>query len=334
MSNMQSGQDNVISFPQNEKETARIVAPYDPLTPTIFHESWWLDIVTGGSYKFVEVSDKGNVVGRMPYFTKRRMGLEVSMMPMLTHFLGPGIVEGEGHESTRFLRRTRIIRELIGQLPPASVYKYKCHRDITDAIAFQQEKFMTNVQFTYEVAPQPEEVLWKNMRVEKRKKIKQAQGLHTIGEMRDAEEFWQFYDTNMRQRTMKNIYKFDFCRQLVQSCIDRNRGRIYTAIDGRGIVTAAVLCIWDAKTTFYFLSTRTSDAHNGAMSLLTWEGMKDSAARGLVFDFDGLNTSNVVLYITEFGGIISPRYVVTRSTVAGRIALALKEMSDENRYFY
>ena len=39
----------------------------DLLTPTIFHESWWLDIATEGRYEVVEVTQNGEVLGRLPY---------------------------------------------------------------------------------------------------------------------------------------------------------------------------------------------------------------------------------------------------------------------------
>ena len=61
----------------------------NPLEPTIFHESWWLDITTYGQFQMVEVAENGQVVGRMPYVLRRKAGLAFSNMPMLTHFLGP-----------------------------------------------------------------------------------------------------------------------------------------------------------------------------------------------------------------------------------------------------
>ncbi len=306
----------------------------DPLTPTIFHEPWWLDIVAPDSYKQVEIYENGKVVGRLPYFLRQRWGMKYSLMPPMTHFLGPAVVEGEGSPSTRFLRRLRIIRELIAQLPEASLYQYKCHRDITDAIAFQQEKFLTGVQFTYEIIPQPEEELWKNLRTEKRKKIRQAQKLHTITQIDDPLEFLRFYDSNFQEKGIQNVCNERLCSKLIEACFTRKRGHIYAARNQKGELAAAVFCIWDATTSFYFMCTRTGNSHSGVISLLAWEALKDAARQGLIFDFDGLNTSNAVLFFTDFGGIISPRYIVTRQTPAGGLALAYKERNRESRYFF
>jgi hypothetical protein len=306
----------------------------NPLTPTIFHEPWWLDIVTGGNYAASEVSDNGSVVGKLYYFLRRRGGLNYSIMPPMTHFLGPAIIDDGGNPSTRFLRRAHITHELIRKLPPASIYQYKCHREITDSIAFQQEKFDTAAQFTYEIFPDANDVLWKNMRGEKRKKIRSAERVLTVSTIHDPMEFWRFYDRNLQQKDIKNVCDRDVCCRLIDSCLNRNCGRFYAAYDKNNNIVAAVFCVWDETSSFYFMSSRTADAHHGAISLLAWEAMKEASSRGLIFDFDGLNNSKAVLFFAEFGGIISPRFIVTRQTFCGRIALGIKNMRRENRYFY
>lgn len=319
-------------IPEMEARPLRPLA--DPLTPTIFHEPWWLETVTSGEYEKIELSDNGRIVGRLYYFLRRRGGLKYSIMPPMTHFLGPAVIDDGGSASTRFLRKANIIHALIQKLPPAAIYQYKCHRDITDAIAFQQEKFHTAVQFTYEVFPNAEEELWKNLRSEKRKKIRSAQRSLTVSDIKDPLEFWQFYDANLQQKGTHNICDQKICCRLIEKCLSRNYGRIYAAYDKNHQLVAAVFCVWDATSSYYFMSTRSSDAHHGAISLLAWEAMKDASTRGLIFDFDGLNNSKAVLFFTEFGGIISPRYIVTRHTFLGGMALGIKNLWRENRYFY
>jgi hypothetical protein len=322
---------DVLCIPEVQKRP-RLVT--DPLTPTIFHEPWWLETVTGGHYAKVELSDNGRTTGRLYYFPRRRGGLNYSIMPPMTHFLGPTIIDDGGNASTRFLRQTNITRALIQQLPPASLYQYKCHRNITDVIAFQQEKFHTAVQFTYEVYPDTEEVLWRNLRSEKRKKIRSAQRVITVSDIHDPQEFWRFYDDNLQKKGIKNVCDQKICCRLIEGCLGRDRGRIYAAFNKNHQMIAAVFCVWDEISSYYFMSTRTQDAHHGAISLLAWEAMKEASARGLIFDFDGLNNSKAVLFFTEFGGIIGSRFIVTRQTFLGGLALGMKNMRRENRYFY
>ncbi len=317
-----------------EKAAIITASAPNPLEPTIFHEPWWLDISAEGNYSYVEAKENGLVVGRLPYFLKSRFGMKYSIMPPMTHFLGPAIVAREGNAPTRFLKRLNIIHELVDQLPPAAIYQYKCHWDITDTIAFQQKKFHSRVQFTFEVPPLPEDVLWSAMRSKKRKKIRAAQDDVKLCYITDPMEFWTFYNSNLETRDKENICHTNICIKLIESTLARGRGQIHAARDSQGNLTAAVFCIWDAYTSYYYMSTRSPASHGGVISLLTWEAMKDAAQRGLIFDFDGLSNSNGVLFFAEFGGTIKPRYIVTRHSALGGIALNAREIRRENRFFF
>ena len=75
------------------------------------------------------------------------------------------------------------------------------------------------------------------------------------------------------------------------------------------------------------MSTRSNEAHNGAVNLLIWESLKHAAARNLTFDMDMLHVVNQavpnLLLLTGFGGRLAPRYQVQRSSRAVRLAKEL-----------
>jgi len=303
------------------------------LVPTIFHELWWLNIATGGKFDIVEVAQDGKTVGWLPYFLQNRFGLKYSVLPGMVHSLGPAIHIADGSPETRRHKTGKITRELIGALPPAAIYKYKCHGEITDVVAFQQEKFLTGVQFTFEVAPLPAEILWNNLSKSKRSEIRRAQKALVATTIDDPEEFWRFYANNIEQRGMKNAYHGAATRRVIVECLVRGCGKIYAAKDADGSLAAAVFCIWDQASAYYYMTTRTVRAHDGAVSLLIWEAIQDAAQRGLIFDFDGLSSNEGVSFYAGFGGLLRPRYIVTRATLIGRVAWDLKESFRDNRYF-
>ncbi|HZM07257.1 MAG TPA: GNAT family N-acetyltransferase [Methylocella sp.] len=306
----------------------------DPLIPTIFHEQWWLDIATEGRFDIVKVMQAGKTVGWLPYFPRSKFGVQYSVNPSMVHYIGPAIDEGDGSQETRFLKRLEITRELIARLPAASVYRYKCHRGLTDAVAFQAERFSTSVQFTYEIQPRPPDILWNALRHKKRSKIRRAKEVLTTIAIDDPELYWSFYENNLKQRGIRDFYydKVTTCR-LIEACFARGCGRIYAAKDAVGSLVAAVFCVWDPVSAYYFMATRRVDAHGGAVSLLAWEAMQDAAQRGLIFDFDGLTNRESILFFTEFGGTLSPRYIVTRKTFIGHIGLELSERFHGKNYF-
>jgi hypothetical protein len=82
---------------------------------------------------------------------------------------------------------------------------------------------------------------------------------------------------------------------------------------------ASICTIWDQDVEYYYLSTRRLGSLNGATSLLIWNALLHASMNGLIFDMDGLSIGNRLL-VTGFGGTISPRYVVWRTTPAFRTA--------------
>jgi hypothetical protein len=304
---------------------AETSATPDLLAPTIFHESWWLDVATDHRYSVAEVSSGGKIVGKFPYLLIKRKGLSHIVMPTLTHFLGPALAEGEGSANTRFLRRLAITRELIAKLPSAIAYEIKCHAGVTDVIAFQAENFQTTVQFTHEVHPMPEQELWKRMRDKTRNVIRRAQEQYDVVALDDSRAFIEFYARNLRCRSYLDL---SLCGKIIQRCIARRRGRILAARSRNGDLVAANFCAWDAKSSYYLMSTRANNAGNGAGSLLVWKAILEATSRKLVFDMDGLASEGGILFFAGFGAEIRPRYVAERFTALGHIRRGFHAMRD------
>jgi hypothetical protein len=289
------------------------------LIPTIFHESWWLDKATAGRYQQIEVSLGGVPVGRLPYLKFREMGLTSIGMPTLTHFLGPAIDYGSGNSTTRQLRGLSIVGDLLAELPKVSGGIWiKLHAGITDTIAFQEAGFRTDVQFTTEIAPDTEEALWGRMRDKTRNVIRRAQERFTITEETDPERFLAFYVNNLRQRKLKNTYDMPCVKAVITECLRRRQGKIRVALDDRGGFNSAIFTVWDRKTHYYLMSTRSSDAGNGATSMLLWDAIKSAAENNLVYDFDGARHGADAKFFAGFGGTFRPRYWVWKSSLALR----------------
>jgi hypothetical protein len=294
---------------------AKPEAASDVLVPTIFHESWWLDKATAGRYRQVESSLGGVTVGRLPYVEFRETGLTSIGMPTLTHFLGPAIDLGPGNSTTRQLRGLSIAGDLVAALPKVSGGTwFKLHAGVTDTLAFQEAGFHTDVQFTTEVAPDAEDVLWARMRDKTRNVIRRAQERFTIEEESDPDRFLAFYVNNLRERGLRNSYDMPCVRSVIEECIRRRRGKLRVALDDHGSYNSAIFTVWDRKTHYYLMSTRSSDAGNGATSMLLWDAIKDAAQNNHVFDFDGARHGADAKFFAGFGGTFRPRYWVWRSS--------------------
>lgn len=306
---------------------------HDPLTPTIFHESWWLNAATGGNYQEVSVSSGGRVVGRLPFsMFHMPAGCALCGLPELTHFLGPAIDAGAGAPANRALKHDKILRELLAQLPRHTGFYQKLHKNVSDTLVFQDHGYRTTVQFTYEIAPAPPAMIWAAMRDKTRNVIRRAQEHYSVADLGDPNAFAALYQRNLQARGLANYYQR--ISEVCAAAMAHDAGRIIAARDAAGEIVAAIFYVWDARAAYYLLTTRNGAAANNAVSLLIWNAIQDSAARGLVFDFDGVGTPGSRVFYTGFGGLVSPRYIVSRfdliHRVAGRLMNPFRKKTREN----
>lgn len=288
----------------------------DPLKPTIYHEDWWLSAATNNNWEEVLVHAGGQVVGRLPFIVSRIRGRRtMCQMPNLTHFLGPGVVEGNGSECNKTLRRDLIIRELVEKLPRTSGFYQKMHHGINDVVAFQQLGFQSSVEFTYEIHPRPLEELWRGMRDKTRNVIRRASEQVAIVHDLDPEEFIAVYNRNLASRNAISTYDTSCAINVCEAARIRGRGKILAIRDKSGMIEAAIFYVWDKRTVYYFMSTRSDGAHNGAIAYLVWKAILDAASKKLIFDFDGLGTNGSNLFYLGFGGGVAPRYTVHKANL-------------------
>ena len=304
---------NIAPSPSSLKKAKPAPKRRDPLNPTIFHEAWWLEAATAGRYEEATVSSGGRVVGRLPYLRKQRFGLQACVMPELSLFLGPAVDEGNGGTVSRNLRRGEITRDLIEKLPPCALCYQRLHRDTPDALPFIQHGYTTEAVFTYEVAPDSEETLWRKMRDRTRDLVRSAQEQTDLVDL-EPEAFRSLYRSNLQKRSKSDYLDRSNALPVFEAALSRGRGRLLGARDARGNILAAIFYVWDDDVTYYVLTTRTPDMQNGVVSRLIWEAMRESAAHGRTFDFAGLGSFGSVLFYAAFGGAVHPRFLVQRTT--------------------
>jgi hypothetical protein len=291
------------------------------LTPTIFHETWWLQVSGAHRYREAEVHHGGKLVGRLPYQVSRRHGFDVSVLPDLTHLLGPAIDDGAGSSNTRWLRRLDILKDLVAKLPRVAFFSQVCHPYTADVLGFQACGFDTSVQFTAEIEPAGEDALWLGMRDKTRNVIRRAQERMRLEVLQDAHEFGHFYRANLARDGDRSYFDLDCIPALYQEAHARNQAQILAVRDSRGSLAAAVCYVWDERRMWYLLSTRDSSIpDNGAVSLLVWKGMCDAAARRLVFDFDGVASQGAARFFAGFGASLRPRFAVHRASAGYALA--------------
>jgi hypothetical protein len=300
--------------------------PLDPLCPTIYHEPWWLDVVTDGRIEFVESREHGRIVGRLPFLQQSRLNFRSSNMPPFTHFLGPAVDHGRVAAKNRLLRQIEVTGDLIRQLPRMASFRQKMHRGINNVIAFQSAQFDASAQFTFEIRPEESSLIWRNMRDKTRNVIRTGEKTFSVDGSMDPETFIDFYKGNLRERAMTQNVDMELCQRLIEQCLRRGCGRFWVARNDAGVAKAAIFCVWDNAACYYLLSSRTLDSGNGAVALLIWSAIRHAAFSGKIFDFDGLGSVGSIMFYSGFGGVVSPRYIVSRSNLSYRFLRGIRRI--------
>jgi Acetyltransferase (GNAT) domain len=299
-------------------------APPALAAPTIFHEPWWLDLVTQGRIEAVESSEHGKIVGRLYYLREQRYGISSSNMPAFTHFLGPMIDPGAGSRQTRYLRERSITADLIGKLPKLWSFRQKMHRGVTDVIRFQAAGYDASVQFTFEILPNDEKTIWSGMRDKTRNAIRNGEKLYALSDDLDPEGFIAFYRDNLYSLGQRENINLELARRLTRVCLEQHCGKFLSVKDRLGRLKAAIFIVWDDAACYYLMATRTQDSTYGATAAALWAAIKFAAGSGRIFDFDGISSEGSVKFFAGFGSTVSPRYIVSSATAAYKLLRAMR----------
>jgi hypothetical protein len=151
----------------------------------------------------------------------------------------------------------------------------------------------------------------------------------------DPDLFLRIYIDNMNAQRTVSDHNIPIYRALIAACLARDSGRIYAARESDGTIAAAVFCAWDGSSSYYLMSTRTLGGGNSATTFLLWNAIKDAAARGFIFDFDGVASAGAVMFYAGFGATIQPRYIVSKSRKFFHVFKAMQRMveKDQTRFF-
>jgi hypothetical protein len=279
---------------------------------SVFHEPWWLDIATGGEWDVAVVKSGGELIGEMPYAMSRRGIWRVSTLPPLTRSLGPVVKPIQGASGQDWRHRLSISNELISQLPSCARVHQILDPRITEALAFSVQGFAVSATYTLQITRNSTEVdVWAGMRPNTRNIIRRAAENMIVMEIRNANEFADFYELNLEHRKQKNIYG-RVMRQLVNEFVRRKAGLLLGAYGDDGLLSAAIALVWDSTTIYYLLSTRSERTHGGSISLLLWTGIRVALEQNMVFDFDGIGSPGILRFLSGFGGTLVQRYEVER----------------------
>jgi hypothetical protein len=287
---------------------------------TVFHQPWWLNAVTGGNWHEATVTSNGAVIGRLPYITKRLLGMPAIGMPAHTHVLGPQLPLVRGNIEARFSNRRAVLTELMLSLPAHKYFNQTCDPSVTDGLPFYALGYDSAVKYTLRVSPSASaEQMMQRMRKQVRYDIRKAEQSLSIHHDLEIDEFCHFFNA-CTQANNKQYWSKRFAREadalklkVYEACIREGAGCLLAARDSAGVLRAAILLVWGNGVMYYLLTAHDAKPEGaGSVKLLLWEGLKLAQRLGMTFDFHGLPRPNAINILTGFGGLVANRIVVTK----------------------
>jgi hypothetical protein len=296
---------------------------------TPFEQRWWLDAVAPGSWGEAVVERQGEIVARLPYVRKQKLGLTVLTQPPLTRFVGPWLRPSTGKYATRLGVECELMDELIKALPPYDAYRGSFAPVITNWLPFYWSGFQATVRYTYRIDDLSDpDKLWSEVGGNVRSRVRRAQSDVEIRTDVCLDEVLRINRMLFDRQRLAPPFDDALAHRLDAACRKRGARQIVAAVDAGGRVQSALYLVRDAATTYLlFGGTDPEFRSSGVNSLVVWEAIRRSCGESRQFDFLGSMIESVERVNRSFGARQIPYFFVSRSRPHARALLAARAAS-------
>ncbi|MGD9531183.1 GNAT family N-acetyltransferase [Pseudonocardia sp.] len=297
---------------------------------TPFEQPWWLEAVAPGRWGATVVERQGEVVARLPYVRKQKLGLTVLTQAPLTRFVGPWLRPSEGKYEKRLGVERELMGELIDGLPPHDVYRGNFAPAVTNWLPFYWAGFESTVRYTYRIDDLSDpDRLWSELGGNVRSRVKRAaKGVEVRTDLESElvlEEVLRINHRLFERQGLGVSFGDDLARRLDAACRARGAREIVTASDAKGRVQSALYLVRDATTTYLLYGgTDPEFRSSGVNSLVVWEAIRLASQTSQHFDFLGSMIEPVERVNRSFGARQVPYFFVTRARPRARAVFAAR----------
>jgi len=271
---------------------------------TVFHHSWWLE-ATGSEFKILGYwNEDGSLIGGIPLPFKKRAGLILYHSPQLTPYLGP-IFDLTAVDKT--VEKLFIMRQFGEELALAirgfDSLSYTAGAAAPDLQGFLWAGFCADLGYTFriEAGTTIDQAFAQISRTHRQKLNKSAE--YTIETVDDVSVLAKLSSQTFERQGIARPYTENYLQRLWQEVSKRKRGIVYIARDLNGRPAAALLTVYDDRTTHQIVSGMDMAVPNSpGGGLLTWRAICDALNAGRTFDFEGSGIRGVEQYYRRWGG--------------------------------
>lgn len=304
----------------------------------IFLLPFWMNAVCGENEWDVIIDEKDGVPrGVLVYAFQRINGKVRIIQPIFTQSNGVWLFYPENQKYERRLAYERdVMTNLIKKLEEKDILSYQqCFNvNVTNWLPFFWEGYSQTTYYSYRIMDisSPENV-FQNFSSSKKRNIKHARKLGVqIEEGGMPEEFYLLHKENLENAGDKISYSYEQFRQIYDAVIENEVGQILRASDEKGVVKAALFCVWDEECAFNLIYTiKPEFRSSGALTLLVYEMIKRLSGKVKSFDMEGSMIESVEKSYSQFGTEQLPYFKVDKKFVTSAELILYKVLNKIKR---
>jgi hypothetical protein len=284
----------------------------------LFHQPWWLEIVSNGNWDVVLSNDRnGNITAALPYTWAEKYFKLLSLQPVLTPYLGiiyfypPDIIKRTSKYSFENEHANNIIRDFPGK------FMYLYHNftiDFKNWFSFFNKGYIQTTRYTYILENiKDRESLWSGFTNTLKRQIKIAENHYSIHESEDVLLVFSFMKKSLKAQKVKWFLTDDLILKLDKELSKRRLRKILVAKDKEGQPISAMYLCWDnSKAYLLALGLNKDENDSNSVKYLIWEGIKKASVYVDVFDFEGSMLPGVERLYRSYGAEMTPYFVLKK----------------------
>ena len=285
----------------------------------LFMQAWWLDATSKESWDVIFAKIHDEIVGFFVFSYQKKLGKTIVTNLPLTQYSGPFIFYPTNlNKSDIHSFENKVYTSIIEQLDSKNIdfIEINCHHSFKNWQQFFWSGYKQTTKYTYILENiSNKETLLKEMSYSQRaKRIKKAKNDYYFSLELSAEEFYDFYKSNLKDLDKTIFYSKDFFLKLYNAAKERNQGQIISIYSKDNELLAALWTIWDSE--FAYNMIMTSDKKkkcSEGTTLLIWETIDFLKDKTKNYDFEGSMIKGVALRNQSYGATALPYHCISKS---------------------
>ena len=287
----------------------------------LFHQPWWLDALAsanGTSWNVALSRAKdGTIVGAWPFFERVKLGMDVSLSPVLASYLGIWIdyPEEDWKEETRQSYENGIIKDLISQLPSFHLFKQNFTPSFQNWKELYWAGYNQTTHYTYVLEGiKDHDQIFAGFKSNLRTSIKKVGHNFSIGETNDLAAFYAINKKSWSVQNEKIPYTLKYLQKLDDALVNYGHRYIRLIKDANDNIVAGTYVVRDNHTAYnLMLGTDPEHRNSRAAEILLWDVIQEMSQYVDRFDFEGSMIEGVSQFFKAFGGKQQPYSLISKA---------------------